>query len=191
MLTKEEIRTAVEARLDAYRFRHTIGVADTAACLSMRYGGDMERAVLAGLLHDAAKCMPDEERVDFCEAHGIPVTDTERRNPTLLHAKIGAYVAEHEFGVTDREILDAVTYHTTGRPAMSLLEKIIFTADYMEPGRDRDPKLPAIREAAFRDLDEGILLILEDTISYVRSRVGDRMDPMTLETYRYYKNRRS
>lgn len=189
MIDIEKIREEAEKRLDPFRYRHTIGVADTAACLAMRYGEEVEKAYLAGLLHDIEKCMPDSERVRFCEANHLPVTEAERLNPTLLHAKIGAYTSKHEFGITDSGILDAITYHTTGRPGMTLLEKIIFTADYMEPNRDRDPRLPAIREAAFRDLDDCVVMILEDTIDFVRSRVGDRMDPMTMETYHYYKYR--
>ena len=113
--------------------------------------------------------------------------DVERRNPYLLHAKVGSYLAKKEYKVEDPEILSAILYHTTGHPNMTLLEKIIFTADYIEPGRKQAPNLKIIRQMAFIDLDVAVKKILEDTLDYLRSGDGE-MDPMTEETYQYYKN---
>jgi|GEM_PF-174146 len=169
------------------RFVHTQGVEYTAAALAMRYGEDVERAQVAGLLHDCAKCMGNDKLLSACEKHHIPVTDVERRNPYLLHAKVGSYLAKKEYKVEDPEILSAILYHTTGHPNMTLLEKIIFTADYIEPGRKQAPNLKIIRQMAFIDLDAAVKKILEDTLDYLRSGDGE-MDPMTEETYQYYKN---
>ncbi len=168
------------------RFTHTLGVEYTAAALAMRYGADLEKAQLAGLLHDCAKCMENDKLLSACEKHHIPVTDVERRNPYLLHAKVGSFLAKKEYKVEDEEILNAILYHTTGHPGMTLLEKIIFTADYIEPGRKQAPNLTEIRRLAFTDLDEAVKKILADTLEYLKAGEGE-MDPMTEETYQYYK----
>ena len=101
----------------------------------MCYGADLEKALTAGLLHDCAKGRGVKEQIRYCEKHGILLTEAELAMPALIHAKLGAYLAEKDYGITDPEILDAITYHTTGRPDMSLLEKIIYIADYIEPNR--------------------------------------------------------
>lgn len=179
-LTKE-----MEKVQDPKRFTHTLGVEYTAAALAMRYGADLEKAQLAGLLHDCAKCMGNDKLLSACEKHDIPVTDVERRNPYLLHAKVGSYLARKEYKIEDSDILNAILYHTTGHPGMTLLEKIIFTADYIEPGRKQAPNLTEIRQLAFTDLDEAVKKILADTLEYLKSGDGE-MDPMTEETYHFY-----
>ena len=183
-LTKE-----MEKVQDSKRFVHTMGVEYTAAALAMRYGKDVEQAQIAGLLHDCAKCMENDKLLSACDKHHIEVTDVERRNPYLLHAKVGSYLAKKEYKIEDPEILNAILYHTTGHPDMTLLEKIIFTADYIEPGRKQAPNLKMIRQMAFVDLDEAVKKILEDTLDYLRSGEGE-MDPMTEETYQYYNDTR-
>ena len=187
--TLRKLTREMEKVQDQKRFVHTQGVEYTAASLAMRYGEDVERAQVAGLLHDCAKCMADEKLLSACEKHGIPVTEVERRNPYLLHAKVGSYLAEKEYKIKDPEILSAILYHTTGHPGMTLLEKIIFTADYIEPGRKQAPNLKMIRQMAFIDLDEAVKKILADTLDYLKSGDGE-MDPMTEETYQYYNDTR-
>lgn len=169
---------------DAKRFAHTLGVEFTAAALAMRYQADVTDAQIAGLLHDCAKCLTDEKRVSICEKHQIPMTDIERRNPFLLHAKVGEYLAREKYGITNPDILNAIRFHTTGRENMSLLERIVFVADYIEPGRRQAPNLTEIRQLAFTDLDAAMLKILEDTLSYLRA-TGGELDPMTEITYEY------
>jgi len=112
----------------------------------------------------------------------------ERKNPELLHAKLGACFANEIYGVTDSEILSAIIWHTTGCPDMSLLDKIVFIADYIEANRDKAEDLPKVRELAFKDIDACLLLILEDTIAYL-ARKKSVTDPMTQKTYDYYKER--
>lgn len=174
----------MEKMQDAKRFAHTLGVEFTAAALAMRYQADVTDAQIAGLLHDCAKCLTDEKRVSICEKHQIPMTDIERRNPFLLHAKVGEFLAKEKYGITNPDILNAIRFHTTGRENMSLLERIVFVADYIEPGRRQAPNLAEIRQLAFTDLDAAMLKILEDTLSYLKA-TGGELDPMTEITYEY------
>ena len=113
-----KIRKAVEKIQDARRFEHTLGVEYTAAALAMRYGSNMENARTAGLLHDCAKCLSDEKRLSICKKNHIKVTEVERKNPFLLHAKVGAYLAREKYGIKDPDILNAIQNHTTGRTNM-------------------------------------------------------------------------
>lgn len=183
------LRKKIEKVQDAKRYEHTLGVAYTAAALAMRFGAPIQDAQTAGLLHDCAKCLSDEKRLALCEKHDIPITEVERRNPFLLHAKIGALLARRKYGVRDEDILNAVQYHTTGREGMSLLEKIIFVADYIEPGRKQAPNLAEIRRLSFEDLDAALLKILEDTMDYLKD-AGGEVDSMTEKTLRYYRSQK-
>ena len=178
----------MEKAQDAKRFAHTLGVEFTAAALAMKYQADVTDAQIAGLLHDCAKCLTDEKRVSICEKHQISMTDIERRNPFLLHAKVGEYLAREKYGITNPDILNAIRFHTTGRENMSLLERIVFVADYIEPGRRQAPNLSEIRQLAFTDLDAAMLKILEDTLSYLKA-MGGELDPMTEITYEYCRRR--
>ena len=172
--------------LDAKRYTHTLGVAYTSACLAMSKGVDMEKAYLAGLLHDCAKYMTDKEFIDYCKKHDIEMTDVEKANPALLHAKAGAYIAKEKYGVTDTDILSAIRYHTTGHPGMSDMEAIVFTADYIEPGRNHDPELPVIRQEAFDCLDKAICHIYSNTMNHLK-KSDKTLDPTTSEAFEYYK----
>lgn len=181
-----KIRRAMEKSLEEKRYEHTLGVAYTAAALAMRYGASIESAELAGLLHDCAKGMEEEKSISFCEKHHIGITDVERRKPQLLHAKVGSFLAMNTYKVHDKDVINAILNHTTGRPGMSLLEKIIFVADYIEPGRKQAPHLDEIRRLAFQNLDRALLRILEDTIIYLQNFPED-IDPMTEKTLEYYR----
>lgn len=181
----KKIRKAMEKTLDAKRYEHTLGVEYTAAALAMRYDESIKNAQLAGLLHDCAKCMSDEKRLSICEKHNISVNEIERRNPFLLHAKVGSYLAMEEYNVSNPDVINAILNHTTGRPGMSQLEKIIFIADYIEPGRKQAPNLAEIRKLAFIDLDAALLKVLSDTLEYLKEGGGE-FDPMTQKTYDYY-----
>jgi predicted HD superfamily hydrolase involved in NAD metabolism len=181
----KKIRKSMEKNLDSKRYEHTLGVEYTAAALAMRYDENIKSARIAGLLHDCAKCMSDEKRLSICEKHNISINAVERRNPFLLHAKVGSFLAMDDYGVKDTDIINAILNHTTGRPGMSTLEKIIFIADYIEPGRKQAPNLAEIRKLAFIDLDKALLRVLEDTLTYLKEGGGE-MDPMTRKTYDYY-----
>lgn len=181
-----KIRRSMENKLDHKRYEHTLGVAYTAAALAMRYGEDMHKALLAGLLHDCAKCMSNEKRLAICEKYNIAISEAERKNPFLLHAKVGSFLAMKKYGVSDKNVINAILNHTTGRPGMSLLEKIIWIADYIEPGRKQAPNLARIRQLAFEDLDQALLIALEDTLQYLHAGKME-IDTMTQKTYDYYK----
>lgn len=172
--------------LDKKRYAHTLGVAYTAVSLAMAHGTDMYNAYLAGLLHDNAKCISSEKKRKLCKKYDIVLNKAEDKNPDLLHAKLGAIRAREKYHVEDRAVLEAIKYHTTGKPAMTELEKIIYIADYIEPNRKMLPGLPEIRTTAFRDLNRAMVLILKNTLAYLREK-GVFIDPMTLETYEYYK----
>ena len=182
----EEMRLKLIKTLDEPRYQHTLGVMYTAASMAMRYGEDVEKALIAGLLHDCAKCIPGEMKISMCEENGIEISDIERQNAGLLHAKLGAFVACKEYGVEDEGILMSIRSHTTGRPSMTLLEKIIYIADFMEPGRKELPNMKDVRKLAFEDIDKCLFRILKDSLVYLKSR-DYAIDPMTEETYNYYK----
>ena len=159
----DELRKKIKLLQDAKRYEHTLGVMYTASALAMRYGEDIEKALVAGLLHDVAKSF----------------------STNLGHAPMGAKMAEEEFGIDDSYITDAIYYHTTGRPNMTLLDKIIYVADYIEPNRDKAPDLANLRKLAFEDIDECLRRILKDTLNYLRQQ-GKEIDDMTEQAYRYY-----
>ena len=184
----KKIRKKMEKTLDPKRFENTLGVAYTAAALAMCYEVDINKAQTAGLLHDCAKCMSNEKKLLICEKHHIPVNDVEKKNPFLLHAKVGSYLAMKQFCIHDQDIINAILNHTTGRPGMSQLEKIIYIADYIEPGRKQAPNLTQVRRMAFQDLDKALLQILGDTLKYLNS-IDSPIDPMTQKTYEFYQGK--
>ena len=181
----KKIKKELKKELDKNRYQHTLGVMYTASCLAMRHGGDMQEAMYAGLLHDCAKCIPIDKQIHLCEKNHIPIRDVERKNPHLLHAKLGVFLAKSEYGIKDKTILHAIEVHTTGSPGMNLLDKIVFVADYIEPNREKAFGLPEIRRLAFADMDQAVVRILHDTMHYLNQKKG-AIDPKTQETYQYY-----
>ena len=180
-----KIEKKLSKYLDEDRFQHTMGVMYTSACLAMVHGYDIKDAQVAGLLHDCAKCIPNDEKLELCKKYGIIVSDVERENPSLLHAKLGAYIAREKYGVMDDEVLHAIYVHTTGEPGMSTLDKILFVADYIEPNRDSQPNLEYVRKIAFWDLNQAMEGILYDTLEYLK-KSDKQIDSMTQKTYEYY-----
>lgn len=184
-MKRQEIEKQLKKELDKARFTHTIGVMYTAAALAMAHNADMEQALYAGLLHDCAKCIPNDEKITLCEQYEITISNAERKSPFLLHAKLGAYYAKTIYGIEDNDILHAIKVHTTGEPEMNLLDKIIYIADYIEPNREQAPNLTFIRKLAFEDLDKAMEKILSDTLQYLTEKGGE-IDPLTQETYHYF-----
>lgn len=172
-------------KLDEERYMHTLGVEYTAASLAMRYGCNIMKARLAGLLHDCAKGIDKSEYIEICEKYNITVNEAEHKNPGLLHAKLGGFFAMKKYHVTDNEIIDAIICHTTGKPDMSLLEKIVYVADYIEPGRRELNDIDEIRALAFTDLDKALLMILKATVDHIRTK-GYAIDPLTEKTCQFY-----
>lgn len=186
MTDLKNIQENLKKKLEEKRYTHTVGVMYTAAALAMRYHEDIESTMLAGLLHDCGKFAPAEKQIDLCKQYHLELTDAELRIPALVHARLGAYLAREKYGVHDQRILDAILYHTTGKPNMNTLEKIIYLADYIEPGRKVIPGLEEVRTLAFTNIDEAVCLCSQLTLSYLE-RAGRAVDPLTRQTYEYYK----
>ena len=189
----EEIQEELKKVLKRKRYQHTVGVRYTAQAMAMCFDEDIEKAGYAGMLHDCAKYLSDEEMLVECRKHHIVCSDTEKIRPSLLHAKLGACYAKEFYGVEDDKVLSGIRWHTTGKPGMSNFEKIIFIADYIEPGRKMIPGMEEIRRAAFCNLDEAMFLILENGVSYLedtsKSR-KDMIDSYTEDAYDFYKELR-
>ena len=184
-----EIEKHLSKKLSNHRYIHTMGVKYTCICLAMKYGCDLNKAELAGLLHDCAKNYSAEKLVKTCKKNRIEMTDIEKKSPYLLHGKVGALLAEKKYGVEDEDILNAIRFHTTGRPNMTLLEKIVFAADYIEPGRNHAQNLTELRRLCFEKLEEAVYRILKQTLDYLREKKSN-IDNHTVETYDFYKNLR-
>lgn len=184
----ESIRMDLRKKLKKDRYEHTIGVMYTAASLAMCYGEDIEKALKAGLLHDCGKFCSADEQKKLCKKYGISLNESELEMPALIHAKLGVYFAEHEYHISDKEILDAIRYHTTGRPEMSMLEKIVYIADYIEPNRKIIPGLAEIRSIVFQNIDRAVRLSAERTVQYLRANEKP-VDPLSVSTYEYYKDK--
>lgn len=178
----------LKGELDKERYEHTLGVMYTSASLAMCHGADIDRALLAGILHDCAKCIPGNKKIKLCNKYHLSISEAESKNPSLLHAKLGAFLAAKKYHVKDKEVLNAITSHTTGRPGMSLLEKIVYIADYIEPGREELPNMAEVRKMAFDDIDECLYRIVKDSLSYLKTR-NIPIDTMTEKTYEYYKEK--
>ena len=164
-LTVEELRPIAMSYLKPKRMPHVLGTAEEAARLARRYGADETQARVAGLLHDCTKKLDMAEQLALCGQYGIVLDPLEQKALKLLHAKTGAAIARHVYGVDDA-VYQAILYHTTGRAGMSLLEKILYLADYIEPSREfaNDPDVVRLRETVYEDLDRGLLLGLTMTI---------------------------
>ncbi len=182
----ENCRKLLKDSIGSKRYMHSIGVSNTAACLAMRYGSDVKKAYLAGLLHDCAKGLKDVQLVETVERAGIEISPLETDNPELLHSKAGSVVAKDKYGIDDKDILSAIFYHTTGKPGMTVLEKIIFVADYIEPNRTDLPGLDDIRKTAFVNIDTAIEMICKNTLDYLKKN-GKAIDRATVDTYEYYR----
>ena len=177
----------LKEKLAPKRFEHSISVEYTAANLAFIHGIDYEKAMIAGLLHDCAKSVPNEKKIQKCKKRGIFISQAEYENPELLHAKISAVYAKEKYGVTDEDILSSIACHTTGKPGMTGLDKIIYIADYIEPNRSYLPEIELIRKEAYTDLDQCLLHILRNIICYLNQKQSV-VDPITQATYEYYNN---
>lgn len=180
------IRENLKSKLNPMRYEHSLSVSFTCIALAMKYGYDLDKAELAGILHDCAKRYNDETIIKKCRKNGIELTEGELMAPSIIHAKLGAWMAEHKYGVTDPEILSAIACHTTGKPAMEMLDKILYIADFIEPRRDKLPNLSKVQKMAFEDLDEALFETIEGILTYLEES-GTYADSVTKEAYEYYK----
>lgn len=182
---RNQILKRLEKELKSKRLTHTFGVETTAIALArMNHISDQD-ASIAALLHDIAKNL-DKDRLEDLVKHSeyAAKLDPLQKYPHLLHAFAGAEIVQRDYPELPEDIVNAVRFHTTGRPFMGTLEKIIFAADYIEPGRKPFPGLEMAREMTFKDLDAGVLLILKQTDAYLHAQ-GESYHPLTRETYHY------
>ncbi|SET89979.1 bis(5'-nucleosyl)-tetraphosphatase (symmetrical) YqeK [Paenibacillus sp. NFR01] len=161
--SREALIEAVAAQMPDKRWKHTLGVMETSVKLAERYGADPVKAETAAILHDVAKYWPVERMREIIEREGLS-PELLHYDKQLWHAEVGAFVAEREYEITDSEILGAIRYHTSGREGMTLLEKVVCLADYMEPGRDF-PGVDSIRKLAKTSLEEALVAGFDSTIS--------------------------
>lgn len=162
----EEIKLSLKKLLPHKRYEHTLGVCETAVSLAKLYGVSEEKSYIASLLHDCAKNIPENEQLSLCQKYSINLDEYTLSQPQILHSYVGAHLAKDIYGVSDDEVFDAIYYHTTGKENMSLLCKIIFLSDMIEPGRSNIPNLDLIRKESLRNLDLAVLMALDSTILY-------------------------
>lgn len=180
MIPLEDMLQNLSEQLDGHRFQHSINVMESAEQLARHYGADPDKALVAGLLHDCGKHVSGTHLEEILlDAKYVP-DPIERAHPKLLHGLCGEVIAQRLYGVMDREILDAIRWHTTGRSGMAVLEKIVFVADYVEVNRNF-PEVGRLREAAWRGLDEAVVLCADVTIAHVVRR-GSLLHPFTVQT---------
>ena len=167
-MTIEEMRALLQQSLKSKRYEHSVRVYETALEMAEHYHADVKKVAVASLIHDCGRQISKEDSVAKAKELGIPVDPVEEAQPILLHAKLGVYYAIYKYGVSpdDREVLDAIRYHSTGTADMTQTAKIVFLADLIEPGRDFEG-VEALREASFQDLDKGMLLSYDNTIRYL------------------------
>lgn len=172
----------VKAQITEHRYIHTLGVMETAIKLADIYQADEKKAEIAAIFHDYAKFRPKDEMKQIIIDQGMP-RELLAYNSELWHAPVGAYLVQTEVGIMDQEILDAIKYHTSGRENMTLLEKIIYIADYIEPGR-HFPGVEEVRELAERNLDAALIQALQNTIQFLMKK-NQPIFPATFFTYNY------
>lgn len=170
------VQAWAEARLKSKRIPHVRGVVETVDSMAQQYAPTERRRVrLAAWIHDAAKHLPDDELVRLAELHHLPITNSERIVPMLLHGAVGYAVAAQEFGLDDPQIQTACAYHTTGDPNMNVTDMIVFVADLIEPTRDF-PGVAVLRAEAKRSLESVTLMATDFTLRHLIER-GQYIDP--------------
>ncbi|MEZ2658819.1 bis(5'-nucleosyl)-tetraphosphatase (symmetrical) YqeK [Aneurinibacillus aneurinilyticus] len=177
-MKREQLLEAVREQITKHRYEHTLGVVDTAIRLADKYGADKEKAETAAILHDYCKFWPEDRMREIIESTPTIPKDLLEHDKELWHAHVGAEVVRSELGIEDEEILDAIRYHTSGRENMTLLEKIVCLADYIEPGR-QFPGVEELRTAAEEDLDRALAKGLGGTITFLVNR-EKRIYPLTV-----------
>jgi nicotinate-nucleotide adenylyltransferase len=174
----EQLEQVVVSLLKPNRVAHVLGCRDTAVELAKRWGADETDAARAGILHDITKAIDGPLQLTLCDAYGKILSDFSRKYPKTLHALTGSLVAERIFG-ENKAVVSAIEHHTTGKADMTLLEKIIYVADYMEPNRDF-PGVEQLRELAFSDIDAALKLGLEMTLQHLANQ-GAEVSPESRE----------
>lgn len=179
MWSLQRIKEDVKDTLKGSRYEHTLGVIETAKELARLNNEDQNKAELAALIHDVAKYMPIDEQIKILEENGYNLDEITLKSPQVLHGFTGAIIGKVKFGIEDEDVLNAVKYHTLAKGNMTTLEKIVYIADYIEPGRDF-PGVQELRYITKENLDNGVLKGLENTILFVIKQ-GNLIHPLTIE----------
>lgn len=181
MALKAKIITWLKQNLSSENYEHSLRTAQTAAELAAWHNLNVAKAEIAGLVHDVAKELSDEQLIKQAKKRGFELNPVELEKPYLIHAKIGAEIAKELFSLDDMEIVQAVKNHTYGRPKMNAFEKLVYLADVIEPGR-RFAGLPAIRQKARSDLEKAFALAYQGQVLYL-IKEGKLLHPVTLEVW--------
>lgn len=176
----KEIKSKLKESLNEERYIHSINVMKESEKLALHYKVDVEKAQIAGLLHDCAKNISRSEEKVLLSKYGIVLDDIQKQSHALVHSILGMFIAKEKYHITDEEILNAIYWHTTGRAGMTMLEKIVFISDYIEPGRSFDVA-QKVRAHVYDDIDKCVLMCADSTILYLVNR-GKLVHPYTLET---------
>ncbi|UFT97842.1 bis(5'-nucleosyl)-tetraphosphatase (symmetrical) YqeK [Radiobacillus kanasensis] len=179
-MNRDEALAIVKPQLRTTRFEHTVRVTDTALELAKRFGGNLEKAELASIFHDYAKYRNIHEMKRWIITEALP-KDLLQYHHELWHGPVGALLVEREVGISDSEVLSAIRWHTAGKANMSQLDKIVFLADYMEPGRDF-PGVDEVREVAHNNLEKACWLATKNTIMHLMKK-GQSIYPDTFHCY--------
>ncbi|MCR3758219.1 bis(5'-nucleosyl)-tetraphosphatase (symmetrical) YqeK [Clostridium felsineum] len=188
MWSYDKITDYLMENLGEKRFKHSLGVMDTAVELAQKYGENVEKAKIAGLVHDCAKKLSGENIIEICTKEGITLEDEEKKYSYLLHGLAGRILAQKVIGICDEDVLNSIEFHTTGRENMSLLEKIIYIADYIEPTRDFEG-VDKLRKAAYENLDKALLMSFDNTIKFIIDK-GGFLHHNTIEARNYLISRK-
>lgn len=175
----EMLEEQIKNRISKKRFIHSLGVVEVALRLARCYGADEEKTKIAAICHDCAKNESRESLLATAQRYGLVLDEVVHYETQLMHGPVGSLIARHELGVEDEEILSAIASHTTGKKEMTLLDKIIYLSDFVEPGRNY-PGVEALRELAFLDLDRAMIQAFDNTIRYVLS-LDSVLHPNTIE----------
>lgn len=180
-MTEKEMLARLKKELKPKRYVHSLGVSNTALKLAERFGVDKDKARIAGLLHDCAKCINTDEQIEMCGKFNIPLSAITLECSAVIHAPLGAAVAKAEYGIEDEEILNAIALHTTGGSNMSKLDKIIYIADMIEPSREYKG-VEDLRRIAMNDLDKAMLEALQSTLKF-NIKKGSLLHPDTIDAW--------
>ena len=181
----EAMEQKLRGMLSEKRYQHSLGVMETAIEMAEIFGVDVEKARLAGLLHDCAKDIERSKRIPLCKELGVRLDPVKKDQKGLIHADLGAKMVETEFGITDIEVINAVKYHTLGRENMTDLEKILYLADIIEPNRKPFDGIEELRSLCRSNLDCAMLYALDRSIEYIQHR-HKKLHSQTLQAQQYF-----
>lgn len=186
---REKYLRALEPRLTPKRLRHSLGVEKMAGQLAKEYGEDPQKAEIAGLLHDYAKYIPDEQMLEYAKKFGIALCPAYEEKPNLMHGPVGAKLVEQELGICDPQILRAIALHTTGAWGMNKLEEILYLADLLEESRDFEGVSQLRKVLKQKGPEETMICALERELEFLQSR-GCTIHPNTQGAYEWMKQKK-